>query len=218
MNLRWLGHSCFALTESTGTTIITDPYSTKEVGFSMPQTTADAVTISHGHKDHNYIQGVIGKPQVINSVGAVDVKGVLISSFRTFHDEKKGKLHGKNLVFTYRLDGVDVCHLGDIGEECSARILDAIGSVNVLLIPVGGNYTIDAETAKDYVDKLMPDVVIPMHYSVEDCKIDIAPVDDFLKLFDDECITYVDGDNIDFDRTNFDGSFETEVIVLRKQQ
>ena len=127
-----------------------------------------------------------------------------------------GKKRGKNLIFTYRLDGVDVCHLGDIGEECSARIIDAVGTVNVLLIPVGGRYTIDAELAKDYVDKLMPDIVIPMHYATDDLKFDLDGVEEFLDKFDEECITYVDGDSIDVDRTRFDGDFETEVIVFRK--
>jgi len=120
------------------------------------------------------------------------------------------------LIFTYRLDGVDVCHLGDIGEECSARIIDAVGTVNVLMIPVGGVYTIDAELAKDYVDKLMPDIVIPMHYATDDLSFDLDPVDDFLELFDEDCITYVDGDSIDVDRTRFDGDFQTEVIVFKR--
>lgn len=217
MNIKWLGHSCFALTESTGTIIVTDPYSAKEVGYSMPEITATAVTVSHAHKDHNNVSAVKGNPVVVNAVGSCEIEGVDISAFRTSHDESAGKLRGKNLVFTYRLDGVTVCHLGDIGEECSARILDAVGSVDVLLIPVGGKYTIDAELAKDYVDKLMPSIVIPMHYLTDDCKLHIAPVDDFLDMFDSNNVTFVDGDNIDVDRTRFDGDFDTEVIVLRKQ-
>lgn len=217
MNIKWLGHSCFALTESTGTVIVTDPYNAKEVGYSMPEITATAVTVSHSHKDHNNVSAVKGNPAVISGVGSCEIDGVDINAFTTNHDEKSGKLRGTNLVFTYRLDGVTVCHLGDIGEECSARILDAIGSVDVLLIPVGGKYTIDAELAKDYVDKLMPSIVIPMHYQTDDCKLHIAPVSDFLDLFDENSITYVESDNIDVDRTRFDGDFDTEVIVLQKQ-
>ena len=216
MNIKWLGHSCFALTESTGTVIVTDPYNAKEVGYSMPEVTATAVTVSHPHKDHDNIAAVKGSPLLINSIGSYEVEGVDISSFRTFHDDAHGKLRGNNLVFTYRLDGVTVCHLGDIGEECSARIIDAIGAVDVLLIPVGGKYTIDAEVAKDYVDKLMPSIVIPMHYSTNDCKLNIAPLSDFVDLFDESNVTYLETDNIDVDRTRFDGDFETEVIVLQK--
>ena len=216
MNIRWLGHSCFALTESTGTGIVTDPYSADKVGFSMPAVSANAVTVSHNHGDHNAIANVGGSPKVLNSVGSSEVDGVFICAFQSYHDAHKGKKRGKNLIFTYRLDGVDVCHLGDIGEECSARIIDAIGAVNVLLIPVGGVYTIDAETAKDYVDKLMPDIVIPMHYATDDLSFDLDPIDDFLEMFDEECITYVDGDSIDVDRTRFDGDFQTEVIVFNR--
>ena len=217
MNIKWLGHSCFALTESTGTVVVTDPFSAKEVGYAMPEVTATAVTISHSHKDHNNVSAVKGQPIIINSVGSCEVEGVDISSFRTYHDETHGTQRGNKLVFTYRLDGVTVCHLGDIGEECSARIIDAIGAVDVLLIPVGGKYTIDAEVAKDYVDKLMPSIVIPMHYATEDCKLHIDPVSDFVDLFDESNVTYVESDNIDVDRTRFDGDFETEVIVLKKQ-
>ena len=216
MNIRWLGHSCFALTESTGTVIVTDPYSEDKVGFAMPAVSANAVTVSHGHEDHNAVSNVAGKPRVLDSIGSYEVDGVFICAFQSYHDMHKGKKRGKNLIFTYRLDGVDVCHLGDIGEDCSARIIDAVGTVNVLLIPVGGKYTIDAETAKDFVDKLMPEIVIPMHYGTEDLSFDLDPVDDFLEMFDEDCITYVDGDSIDVDRTRFDGDFETEVIVFKR--
>lgn len=217
MNIKWLGHSCFALTESTGTVIVTDPYNAKDVGYHMPDVSATAVTVSHSHKDHDNISAVKGNPQIISSIGSYEIEGVEICSFRTHHDDSMGAVRGNNLVFTYRLDGVTVCHLGDIGEECSARIIDAIGAVDVLLIPVGGKYTINAEIAKDYVDKLMPSIVIPMHYATDDCKLHIDPVSDFTDLFDEGCVTFAESDNIDVDRTRFDGDFETEVIVLEKQ-
>lgn len=215
MNIRWLGHSCFVLTESTGTVVVTDPYH-DEVGFSMPPVKADAVTVSHGHYDHNNVAAVAGDPAVYNRVGSYEMEGVHISAFHTTHDEVQGAKRGGNLVFIYRLDGVDVCHLGDIGQPCSARICDAIGAVNVLLIPVGGHYTIDAATAKDYVDKLMPDIVIPMHYHTDDCDIDLDKLDEFLDLFDEDQITFADGDSIDLDRTRFDGDYETRVVVLKR--
>ena len=215
MKIQWLGHSCFVLTESTGTVVVTDPYG-DGVGYPLPSVRADAVTVSHSHFDHCNTQAVDGDPKVFDKVGSYEIEGVHISAFRTHHDEVKGAKRGDNLIFTYRLDGVDVCHMGDIGEPCTAHILDAIGAVNVLLIPVGGHYTIDAETAKDYVDKLMPDIVIPMHYYTEGCEIDLEEVDAFLDLFDEENVTFVEGDSITLDRTRFDGDFETEVIVFRR--
>jgi L-ascorbate metabolism protein UlaG (beta-lactamase superfamily) len=213
MKIKWLGHSCFLLEESTGTKVVTDPYSC-EVGHKMPQVEADAVTSSHNHKDHNNAADVLGNPEIISSVGAFEVDRIHIYSIPTFHDDSNGKIRGGNLIFKFRLDGVEVCHLGDIGQECSANILDAIGSTNVLIIPVGGNFTIDADTAKDYVDKIMPDIVIPMHYKTENCVYNIDYVEDFLDYFEEDCITYIEGTELELDRTQFDRDFETKVIVF----
>ena len=215
MKIQWLGHSCFRLTESTGTTILTDPYD-KTVGEFMPKVTADAVTLSHHHGDHDCLDNVEGKPLIIDERGGYEVDGVDILSMLTYHDDKEGALRGENLVFKYRLDGVDVCHLGDIGETCSPMLLEAIGSVDVLLVPVGGKDTITAEEAKDFVEKIMPSIVVPMHYKTSDCNYDIAPVDDFTDLFDEENITYLEGDSIELDRTDFDGDFETKVLVFKR--
>lgn len=113
------------------------------------------------------------------------------------------------------MDGVDVCHMGDIGEECNAILVESLMPVNVLLVPVGGNYTIDAQQAKEYVDRIMPDVVIPMHYKTKDCEFDIDKVNEFLSLFDDENIVYADSCTVEFDRADFDGE-ETKVLVLDK--
>ena len=214
MKLTWLGHSSFKLEESTGTTVVTDPYHSN-VGFDMPSVEADVVTVSHTHADHNNIENVLGHPTVLNRAGAYEIGGVHILGRHTFHDDKKGALRGDNIVFTYRMDGVDLCHLGDIGEECNAFLVETLMPVNVLMIPVGGNYTIDAKQAKEYVDRIMPDVVIPMHYKTKDCDFDIDKVGEFLDLFDDENIVYADSSTVEFDRADFDGE-ETKVLVLEK--
>lgn len=215
MNIDWLGHSAFKLVESTGTTIIVDPFDEKIVGYEMPKIEkADIVTCSHEHDDHNYVEKIGGNPTILKNEGAFEINGVHISSMKSFHDNHNGEHRGNNLIFKFRMDGVEICHLGDIGESCSIDICSQIGSVDILLIPVGGNYTIDAETAKEYVDLLMPDVVIPMHYKTRDCELDIDKVDAFLKLFDDEQIVYVDGP-LNFDRTDFDGE-NTKILVFDK--
>lgn len=214
MKLTWLGHSSFKLEESTGTTVVTDPYHSN-VGFEMPAVEADVVTVSHTHADHNNIENVKGSPTVLNRVGAYEIGGVHILAGHTFHDDKKGALRGDNLVFKYRMDGVDLCHMGDIGEECNAFLVETLMPVNVLMIPVGGNYTIDAQQAKEYVDRLMPDVVIPMHYKTKDCDFDIDKVSEFLSLFDDENIIYANGATVEFNRADFDGE-ETKVLVIEK--
>lgn len=214
MKITWLGHSSFLLEESTGTTIVTDPYHSY-VGYDMPHVDADIVTVSHQHNDHCNLDAVGGTPTVINRAGAYEIGGVHMLAQKTYHDDKKGASRGENLIFKYRMDGVDVCHMGDIGEECNAIITESLMPVNVLLIPVGGNYTIDAEQAKDYVDYLMPDVVIPMHYKTKDCDFDIDKVNKFLNLFDDEDIIYSDECTVEFDRADFDGE-STKVLVLER--
>lgn len=215
MNIQWLGHSAFRLVESTGTTIITDPYKGSMVGYDMPKNLAcDIVTCSHEHEDHNYLAAIEGSPIVLNQEGAFELNGVHISSMESFYDHHNGSRRGGNLIFKFRMDGVEVCHLGDIGEACSIDICSQIGSVDILLVPVGGNYTIDAEMAKEFVDLLMPGVVIPMHYRTRDCEMDIDKVDSFLKLFDEDQITYANS-AIDFDRTDFDRE-DTQIIVFNR--
>lgn len=214
MIIEYLGHSCFKLTESTGTSIVCDPYSESMVGYAMPRVKADAVTVSHSHDDHNNVKGVVGKPIIIDRECSRDLDGVEINSIKSFHDSSRGKLRGENIIFKFRMDGIDVCHLGDLGEKCSSDLIENILPVNVLLIPVGGTYTIDAEMAKEYVDRIMPDFVIPMHYRTRDCRLDIDKVDEFLKLFDEDMIEETDGNFVELSRTDMgDG---TKIIVLRK--
>lgn len=213
MIIEYLGHSCFKLTESTGTAVVCDPYS-DEVGFSMPEVSADAVTVSHGHYDHDAVSKVGGKPVVIDNESNYELTGVEINSVKSFHDENRGKKRGENVIFKFRMDGIDVCHLGDLGEACSTELIENVLPVNVLLIPVGGTYTIDAEMAKEYVDRIMPDIVIPMHYRTRDSKLDIDKVDEFLKLFDEECVEELDESKIELSRSDLSG--ETKIIVLRK--
>lgn len=214
MKIEWFGHSCFKLTESTGTSVVTDPYHSY-IGHELPEIEADAVTVSHRHEDHCAVNKIKGNPIVLDKIGAFEIKGIHIYSIMSYHDQKKGSLRGRNLVFKYRIDGVDVCHLGDIGEELSPMLAELITPINVLYIPVGGRYTINAKQAKEYVDFLMPDIVIPMHYANKDTMLDIAPVDDFLDLFASKDIEYIKGNSIELNRTNFDGE-KTRVIVLER--
>ena len=216
MKIEYLGHSCFKLTESTGTSVVCDPYDSS-TGYLMPNVTADAVTISHRHYDHDNISAVTGKPVIIDSECNYDLHGVAISAVKSFHDGQRGKLRGENLIFKFRMDGIDICHLGDLGEACSSELIELLLPVDVLFIPVGGNYTIDAEMAKEYVDRLMPNVVIPMHYRDKGCKIDIEKVDGFLHAFEDEDVEEVEDSNIEFTRREFDAFDNTRVIVLRRR-
>ena len=215
MKIEYLGHSSFKLTESTGTSVVCDPYD-GSVGFEMGKVCADAVTVSHGHFDHNNVNAVEGNPIVLDKECSYDLPGVEIDSIKSFHDRQRGKQRGENLIFKFRMDGIDVCHLGDLGEDCSSELIDLLLPVNVLLIPVGGTYTITAEMAKEYVDRIMPDIVIPMHYKSKDCKLDISKVDEFLDLFDEECVEECEGSELELMRSDFEGG--TRVIVFGRSK
>lgn len=213
MKIQYLGHSSFKLTESTGTTIVTDPYA-RQIGFVMPEVSADAVTISHHHFDHDNAKAVGGNPQIIDKVASYNLPGVEINAFKSFHDPVGGKMRGENVIFKFHMDGLDVCHFGDLGEECSTELIERILPVDVLLIPVGGNYTINAKTAKEYVDRLMPKIVIPMHYRVKDLKVDIEKLDGFTDLFNADVIELCDSSEIELSPSDLKG--KTRIIVLRR--
>ena len=212
MKIEYLGHSCFKLTESTGTSVICDPYD-EAVGYGVPEMSADAVTVSHHHYDHDAVKSVKGSPVIIDKECSYDLPGVEINAIKSFHDGEEGKLRGGNLIFKFRMDGIDVCHLGDLGEECSSALIDELLPVNVLLIPVGGTYTIDAEMAKEYVDRIMPEVVIPMHYRDKGCKLDIDKVDAFLNLFAD--VEEAEESAIELMRNDLKD--DTKIVVLRRR-
>jgi L-ascorbate metabolism protein UlaG (beta-lactamase superfamily) len=217
MKIKYLGHSSFLLTESTGTAIVCDPYDSA-VGYNREKVRADAVTISHHHYDHDDLKGIDGKPIVLDGEHAYSLPGVEINAVKSFHDECRGKKRGENIIFKFRMDGIDICHLGDLGEECTTELLEMLLPVNVLMIPVGGTYTIDSKQAKEYVDRLMPDVVIPMHYKAKGCKLDIDRVEEFLDEFDDDEVDKIEcGSEIEFLREQFDGE-KTKIIVMERAQ
>lgn len=213
MKIRYLGHSCFLLTESTGTRILTDPYG--DVGFKMPRVEADVVSVSHGHYDHNNVKAVGGKPVVLDKEGQYEVGGVEIIAVKSYHDNANGAERGENLIFKFRLDGIEVCHLGDLGEECSSSLIEMLLPVHVLLIPVGGKYTIDSEQAKEYVDRIMPSIVIPMHYKSKGLSLDIDKPDAFLSEFEEEDVEETGASEIELTRDDIDE--ETTKIILMER-
>ena len=216
MKIQYLGHSCFKLTESTGTSVITDPY--QNVGYELPTGfTATAVTVSHDHYDHNHIGGVGGNPTILRKEGFFDLGGVEITGIKSYHDDEAGKLRGENVIYKFRMDGLDICHLGDLGEECSAELVELLLPVNILLIPVGGKYTIDDKRAKEYVDALMPEIVIPMHYKTKSLNIDIDKAQGFLDEFDEEDVDVCHKDELEFSREDLTEE-KTKIILMERTQ
>lgn len=179
MDITWLGHSCFRI-RSNQAIIVTDPFP-PNLGFSLGKQTADIVTVSHGHTSHSYAQGIGGEPRILKGPGEYEISGVLILGIATYHDAVKGQARGKNTAYLMEIDGLAVCHLGDIGHVLSDEQMEEMGNVDVLLLPVGGGSTINATMAAEVIRKLEPKAVIPMHYKTPALKRELAPVEVFLK-------------------------------------
>ncbi|HSW58422.1 MAG TPA: MBL fold metallo-hydrolase [Dehalococcoidales bacterium] len=183
MLIKFLAHAAFLITAQNGTKIIIDPYHSGP-GFSYKPVTepADIVTKSHDHGDHNAIETVQGNPVVISEPGNRTVKGIAIKGTAVFHDTESGKARGKNIVFCFNVDGLNICHLGDLGHALTSAQVEAVKPVDILLVPVGGFFTIDAGVATTLVSALKPGIIIPMHYKTSKAEsLPIAAVDDFLK-------------------------------------
>ena len=163
MKIKWFGQSCFLLTSKDGVRIVTDPFN-KRIGYKLPEVEADMVTTSHNHMDHNYIKAVKGDFIHINQLQKYSKDGIEIIEVETFHDKSGGSKRGKNIIFKFSIDGINICHCGDLGHVLTPDQLCKIGKVDILIIPVGGGPTIDALDAVKVVEQLKPSITIPMHY------------------------------------------------------
>ncbi|PIR73248.1 MAG: MBL fold metallo-hydrolase [Candidatus Moranbacteria bacterium CG10_big_fil_rev_8_21_14_0_10_35_21] len=178
MNIQYYGHSCFKITtrpEGRGqgeVGIFFDPFD-KETGLRPPQGQADIVLISHDHHDHNNASALKGEPVVFDIPGEYSAKGVNIVGIDSFHDAQEGKERGHNTIFSIEAEGIRVCHLGDLGTDLDEKQLDEIDGVDILMIPVGGKFTIDGKKAVEIVKKIEPKIIIPIHYKTEGLKLDI---------------------------------------------
>jgi L-ascorbate metabolism protein UlaG (beta-lactamase superfamily) len=179
MDIVWLGHACF-LIRGKEKTILTDPYH-PDLGYRLGQPKADIAMLSHLHPGHGYVEGVAGDPRVIRSPGEYEIGGTFITGVASFHDDRKGELRGKNTIFVIEIDGVTLCHLGDLGHPLSAHLVEELGDVDVLLVPVGELNTIPVDVAVETIRQLEPAIVIPMHYKTEAVVANLSPVDHFLE-------------------------------------
>ncbi len=210
MKIKWLGHASFLITSGAGTKIITDPYVTGgDLSYGQIKESADIVTVSHDHADHNNVAAVQGSPKVVR--GTVEVKGIKFKGIPTYHDDAGGRQRGKNTIFCFEVDGIRVCHLGDLGHRLNDSQVAELGEIDVLLIPVGGFFTIDAKLAGQLCDRLKPKVVIPMHYKNDRCAFPIAGVDEFLRGKKE--VSRLDASQVEFKAGELPPS--TKVIVLK---
>lgn len=183
MMISYLGQSCFKLQDKLGpegVTLVTDPFG-KELGLKVPNFEADIVTVSHQHADHNNTGALRANPFIIDTPGEYDIKSVMVQGIESFHDTKNGAERGKNIIYRIEMDDLTLVHLGDLGHALTDAQLDQLDKVDILFIPVGGKYTIDAKMAVEIIGQLEPRVVIPMHYKLPGSKAELDPVEKFVK-------------------------------------
>lgn len=213
MEIKYIAHSCFEIIGDK-LTLVTDPYDPKKTFYEMPKLKADVVLSSHDHFDHNNIDAVEDYKMAITTPGEYEVEGVYIEGISTFHDDKEGTERGTNTMYQITMDGFNILHMGDLGHELSQDTLKDILDIDVLLIPVGGEYTINAEKASKVISTIEPGIVVPMHYrGKEETKLskDLDPLEKFLdEMGGDGDIRKVK--NLKLSKSSIPD--ETEVIVI----
>jgi Predicted Zn-dependent hydrolases of the beta-lactamase fold len=184
MLIRYYGHSLFTLETEGGTLIAFDPFDA-HVGYPLPKLNPDVVLMSHAHSDHGNRALFENAQTVIDAAGVYPLKsGIEVTGIKAWHDAEQGIKRGPNILFKVQADGLTVAHLGDLGHELDEAQLKALGRVDILFLPVGGFYTIDALTAKKVMEQVSPRITIPMHYKTEvNAEWPIAALDAFTRYF-----------------------------------
>lgn len=217
MLIRWFGQSSFYIISDSGVKIITDPYMPSSAGgflnYKAIQVPADIVTVSHDHKDHSYTDSIPDGYEVITRPVSKMIKGINIRGVESYHDADSGAHRGKDIIFIFEVDGVRICHLGDLGYVLSLAEVEDLGRVDILLIPIGGKYTIDPNEATQLVNRMNPHIVIPMHYKTD--KADILPfsVDDFINGKSN--VVRLDSSGFEAIKENLPE--ETQIVVLEHE-
>ena len=213
----WAGQSCFQISISNSkdhsADIVIDPFEEEKAGLKLPNLSADIALISHNHKDHNNVKDLKGTPFVINGPGEYEVKEVFIQGIPSFHDDKDGKERGQNTIYIIEAEEMKFCHLGDLGQKLlTDEQLEKIDKIDVLMIPVGGTYTIDSSAAQKIISQIEPKIVIPMHYALPKLKVELDDVSKFLKTMGKPSITPIDKFVIKSSTIAKDGM---EIVVLQ---
>ena len=215
MKIKWYGHSAFGLTSELGVRVIMDPYEPNAydggLQYTAIQDTADIVTSSHDHPDHCWVQGIAGNPLIVRTPCAQVIKGVKIEGIPAYHDKSRGGERGVNRVYKIGIDGIRVCHLGDLGHLLSDKDIQYLKPIDVLLVPVGGHFTIDAQEATTMAKLLQPKIILPMHVKTDKCGFPLTTVDAFTK--DKEKVVQVNASEIELFRGQLPAS--TEVWVMQ---
>lgn len=213
MTIIWHGQACFTL-QTTDQKVVIDPFH-EDIGLKMPALEGQLVLVTHDHSDHNNINAVSGDPFVVDGTGEYEKQGVRVIGIDSYHDDKQGAERGFNTIYKVHIESLSVVHLGDLGQtELTSEQVERLGEVDVLLIPVGGVYTIDGKDAISVVNQIQPSVVIPMHYKVDPLKIDLNTNQDFLAEMGAKDVEPQDKFTLKKRSTPEEGT-RTEIVVLK---
>lgn len=213
MDIIFYGQACFKI-KGKAATVLIDPFDPTKTSLKAPKDySADVVLKTHDHSDHNYFSELTGDPVLIEGPGDYEVKGISIVGVSTFHDKTEGTERGKNTVYNLQFEGLSIVHLGDLGHKLTEEQIADIGNTDILMIPVGGYYTIDSKEAVEVVAQLEPRVIIPMHYAIDGHNSNLAGIEPFLKEMGAESVEPLPKLSITKDKL----PEEPQVIVLSKQ-
>lgn len=206
MIIKWQGHASFVI-KVDGTSIVTDPFDDK-LGYPLIKDEVDIATISHEHWDHSAVSVLKGKPIIIREPGRQQIGNIIIEGIKTYHDKTNGSERGENIIFKIEAEGLNIVHLGDLGLILADQEIRQLGSVDVLMLPVGGIYTLDAGEARILVEKIKPKLVIPMHYSTPHLSFELEPLEKFTEKYD----KVIFKKQLDISKDNL--PFERQIVVL----
>ena len=211
LQIRWHGHSCFEITNDV--TLVTDPHDGKSIGIPAPSVAGDIILVSHDHYDHNSVKTVekidskVVKDERKKNISNIEIKGI-----ESFHDECDGAKRGRNIIYKFTMNDIIFCHLGDLGHELDDNAIQKIGDVDILFIPVGGTFTVDAEHAWNVINSIKPKIAIPMHYKIGGLSLPIEGIDPFLEknIFK----TLKVGNEIDIEKDDLPSEMEIWTFTL----
>ena len=211
LKIRWHGHSCFEITNEV--VVVTDPHDGKSIGIPTPSVQGDIILISHDHYDHNSAKSVERESsKIITDERKRNISNIEIKGIKTFHDKHNGEKRGENIIFRFIVENISFCHLGDLGHKLEEDIINQIGDIDILFIPIGGTFTIDAENAWEIINKIKPKITIPMHYKIGGLSLPIDNIDKFLDKNPYEILKV--GNEIDIEKEDLPIEKEVWIFTL----
>ena len=211
LQIRWHGHSCFEIKNEV--TLVTDPHDGKSIGIHAPSVTGDIVLVSHDHYDHNSVKSVEKDgSKIVTDTRKRNISNVEIKGFETFHDESHGEKRGNNIIYKFTMEDIAFCHMGDLGHDLDENTVQKIGDVDILFIPIGGTFTLDATQAWRLIKKVKPRIAVPMHYKIGGLSLPITEIEPFLEKSKYEIIKV--GNEIDIEKEDLPDEPEVWTFTL----